>query len=210
MNPTVQQQHVLQWFLQPATQEHWINDDFWNQLSNIITVHDDFQKQLSKKQPCLFWLLNPTSRPVHEPRMISDFRMIHPGLGGHHPRKQDDGDFCHRYFFWSNISQISSCYHPVSNGLRRCLASWCHPGCSMLETDLVHNLNASFWNYPSQALITIILISSYPEGRQYSETLASYHHPMLLGAFTLRPHWLDSKLCLHSFWLAFLADVLHS
>ena len=53
----------------------------------------------------------------------------------------------------------------------------------MLETDLVHNLNASFWNYLSQALITIILISSYPEGRQYSETLASYHHPMLLGAF---------------------------
>ena len=37
-------------------------------------------------------------RPVNEPRMISDFRMIHPGLGGHHPRKQDDGDFFHRYF----------------------------------------------------------------------------------------------------------------
>ena len=86
-------------------------------------------------------------------------------------------------FFGSKISQISSCHHPVSNGLRRCLASWCHLGCSMLETDLVHNLNATFWNYLSQALITIILISSYLEGRQYSETLASYHHPMLLGAF---------------------------
>ena len=114
--------------------------------------------------------------------MISDFRMIHPGLGGHHPRKQDDGYFFLRFFFGSKISQISSCHHPVSNGLRRCLASWCHPGCSMLETDLVHNLNATFWNYLSQALITIILISSYLEGRQYSETLASYHHPMLLGA----------------------------
>ena len=145
-------------------------------------------------------------RPVNEPRMISDFRMIHPGLGGHHPRKQDDGYFFLRFFFGSKISQISSCHHPVSNGLRRCLASWCHPGCSMLETDLVHNLNATFWNYLSQALITIILISSYLEGRQYSETLASYHHPMLLGA----SHWDHTGLIVDYVCIVFGSSVFWS
>ena len=141
--------------------------------------------------------------------MISDFRMIHPGLGGHHPRKQDDGYFFLRFFFgkqnFSNIILPSSCEQWPQKVLGILVSSWVlgagNRFSSWFECKLL-KLSQPGPNHNHPHIILPWRQAIFGDTRILSSSYAS-------GCFTLRPHWLDSRLCLHSFWLAFLADFLH-